>query len=495
MAEKYDAVVVGSGPNGLSAAIALCKAGIPTLVLEAAKTPGGGSRTSELTLPGFMHDDCSTVHPLGAASPYFRTLSLERFGLSWVESPAAVAHVFDEHAVYTLERSVEHTAAQFGRDATAYRDLMQPFVSNIDQLLPMVLGPLRFPSSPWLMARFGLQALEPFRNMAAHWFRESAPRALLAGVAAHAMLPLDAPATSSFALVLGCAGHAVGWPVARGGSVSITRALVECLRAHGGDVVVERPVTSFAELPKARAYLFDLTPSQLLKIAGERLPSAYRGRLGRFRHGPGVFKMDWALSGPIPWRHPACKRAFTVHLAGDYHAVAEAEAAPHHGRIAERPFVLVVQPTLFDASRAPAGRHIAWAYCHVPHGSPVDASAAMEAQIERFAPGFRDLVLARHVRTAVDLERYNPNYVGGDITGGVCDLRQLFFRPVLRADPYATPVPDMFFCSSSTPPGGGVHGMCGYWAARSVLSRVFKRAAPPLAREVALPFRPANAQA
>jgi phytoene dehydrogenase-like protein len=375
---------------------------------------------------------------------------------------------------------VDDTAAQLGRDGPAYRRLLEPFVERFHRLMPMVLGPLRFPREPLLMARFGLLALRSMRGVAGDFFVDRPARALLAGIAAHAVLPLDALATNSFALVLGTAGHAVGWPIARGGSQSITDALIACLRAHGGDIVLDRPIASMADLPAARAYLFDVSPRQLLSIAGDRLPASYRKRVARFRHGPGVYKMDWALSGPIPWRNPACARSATVHLAGSFSEVHDAEHAVHEGRLSERPFVLVVQPTLFDPTRAPPGKHIAWAYCHVPHGSAVDAASAIEGQIERYAPGFRDLVLARATRNAREMEQHNPNYVGGDIAGGMPDLKQLFFRPVVSTDPYATPSGDIFLCSSSTPPGGGVHGMCGYWAATSALGRVFQREAPAL---------------
>lgn len=476
---KYDVVVVGAGPNGLAAAVALARENLSTLLVEAQDTPGGGARTQELTLPGYHHDVCSTVHPLGAGSPFFNALGLERYGLVWDHSPAALAHVLDEHTVITLERSIEATADQLGRDGPAYRRLIEPYSERFADLGRMILGPLRFPAEPLFLAKFGLQALRSLRGLCAARFREPGTSALLAGIAAHAMLPLSAAATASFGLVLASAGHAVGWPLARGGSRAITDALVGCLREFGGELLLGSPVTSLAQLPSARAYVFDVTPRQLLAICGDRLPSDYRDRLERFRYGAGVYKMDWALSQPIPWRNPACARASTVHLAGTLDEVDAAEAAVHVGKVAEHPFVLLVQPSLFDATRAPSGKHIAWAYCHVPHGDPVDASRAIEAQIERFAPGFKDCVLARATRNAHEVERHNSNYIGGDINGGISDLGQLFFRPVARVDPYATPTSNIFICSSSTPPGGGVHGMCGYWAARSVLSRVFGRRLQP----------------
>ena len=464
----YDVIVIGAGPNGLSAAIATARAGFRTLVVEAHATPGGGARTSELTLPGFHHDVCSSVHPLGAGSPWFGDLDLGAFGLAWVTPPAALAHVMGDGRVVTLERSVVDTAAQLGEDRAAYTDLMGPLADRFAELAEMFLGPLRLPAAPILAARFGLRAIRSLRGLVRRFRGDLAP-ALLGGIAAHGMVPLEATATAAIALMLGLAGHAVGWPLARGGSRAITDALVATLRAHGGELELGTHVTSLRQLPVARAYVFDTSPRALLRIAGDRLPARYRARLERFRYGPGVYKMDWALAGPIPWRDPRAARAATVHLSGDVDHIAASERAVHAGAVGPRPFTLVVQPTLFDPTRAPAGKHIAWAYCHVPAGQRIDASALLEDHIEQFAPGFRDLVLARAARDPIDVETYDANYVGGDINGGLSDLRQLFFRPVAKADPYSTPARDIFMCSSSTPPGGGVHGMCGYWAARSVL--------------------------
>jgi phytoene dehydrogenase-like protein len=471
---KYDVVVVGSGPNGLSAAIELAGAGLQVLIVEANAEPGGGMRSAELTLPGFIHDVCSTVHPLGAASPFFQSLDLERHGLSWVHPSAPVAHVLADGQTVTLERSVAATAEQLGRDAHAYRSLMEPFVERFSTWVRMVLAPLHWPEDPVTFARFGLHALQSMQQLGRR-FSEPAAGALLAGIAAHAMLPLEKLVTASFGLVLGVAGHGVGWPLARGGSKMITQALLSCFRLRGGELIVNRPVRRLRELPQARAYVLDVTPKQLIEIAGDRLPASYLRRLKRFRYGAGVYKLDWALSGPIPWKDPRCARAGTVHLAGDLAQVAQSESAVGRGHVSEHPFVLLVQPTSVDDTRAPAGKHIAWAYCHVPSDSTFDVTQRIEAQIERAAPGFKDLVIGRAKFAPRDLELHNANYVGGDISGGASDLTQLFFRPVARVDPYATPAPDVFVCSSSTPPGGGVHGMCGYWAARSVLSRAFGR--------------------
>ena len=481
MQASYDVVVIGSGPNGLAAAVGLAGAGLSTLVIEGHDEPGGGTRTSELTAPGFLHDVCSSVHPLGLASPWFQELGIDR-ELAWIQPPAAVAHVLGHGRVVTLERTIDDTATQLGRDAKTYRNLMAPLVERHTELLSMILAPLRVPSSPLLLARFGIDALRSMRGLGHVRFRGDEAPALLAGIAAHAMVPLDHLASASVGLVLGVAGHAVGWPIVGGGSRAITDALLARLRRAGGELLLGARVASMKQLPQARAYVFDTSPRQLVSIAGDRLPAWYRDRLDDFRHGPGVFKMDWALRGPVPWSDPRCARSATVHLSGTLDEIAAAEAAVHAGRLDERPFTLLVQPTLFDPTRAPAGQHVAWAYCHVPHGMPIDGTEAIESHIEAFAPGFRDLVIARSTMNPVELEQYNPNYVGGDINGGLSDVRQLLTRPMLRGDPYSTPAPDIFLCSASTPPGPGVHGMCGYWAARSVLSRVFPDARPDRTR-------------
>jgi phytoene dehydrogenase-like protein len=478
MRPYYDAVVVGAGPNGLAAAIVLARSGLSVLVVERAAEPGGGARTSELTLAGYLHDVCSSVHPFALASPFFARLPLAEHGLTMVQPPAALAHVLDHERVVMLERSVDETAQQLGDDAEAYRALFEPLVSRFRELCEMALGPLRLPDHPGLYLRFGLEALRPLSALAESELRDPRSLALLAGIAGHAMRPLDEPMTTSFALLLGAAGHAVGWPVVRGGSRALTQALVSHLQSLGADLECGREVRTLRDLPRARAVLFDVTPRQLLELTGSELPALYRHRLRGFQYGSGVFKVDWALSAPIPWAQPACARAATVHLSGTLRAISDGEASVLDGRIPEHPLTLVVQPTLFDPTRAPEGRHTAWAYCHVPHGSTLDLTALLEAEIERFAPGFRDVILARSALTSADFERYNPNYVGGDINGGSARWTQLLTRPIASVDPYATGDRRFYLCSSSTPPGGGVHGMCGYFAARSALRRAFGKGVP-----------------
>lgn len=468
----YDAIVVGSGPNGLAAACTLASEGYSVLVVEGDEHPGGGTRSAELTLPGIVHDRCSAVHPTAIASPIFRKLALEQYGLRWVQPSAPLVHVRADGSALVMERSLHDTARALGRDGEAYEKLMEPFVRRFDTWIEMVLGPLRPPRAPLLFAHFGLHAMRSVRGLARTRFVEPDAPALLGGISAHAMVPLTAPVSAAFGLMLGVTAHAAGWPVAQGGSQAIANALLACLRAHGGEIVCGTPVRSLDQLPSARVYLLSVTPDQLGAIAGDRLSATYRRRIARFRYGPGVFKMDWALHGPIPWRDPACLRAATVHLSGDLSRLIASEEAMRRGGIAELPFVLLAQPSLFDSTRAPNGMHTVWAYCHVPNGSALDATEQIERHIGLFAPGFRERIAARHTANAQDKQHENPNYVGGDINGGISDLTQLFFRPVARVDPYSTPSPDLFICSSSTPPGGGVHGMCGYWAARSALARL-----------------------
>ena len=466
-----DAVVVGSGPNGLAAAIALAQAGRSVTVLEGADTLGGGCRSEELTLPGFVHDTCSTVHALALVSPFLSSLPLEQHGLELVQPEAPLAHPLDDGSAVVLESSVWETSRGLGPDARAYRRLFDPLVAHAEDLTGEILGPLRPPRHPLVLARFGPKALRSASGFARSRFEGERARALLAGCSAHSMLSLRTPAGAAVGMVLMLSAHWVGWPVARGGSQRLADALADHLRSLGGRIETGRWVESLKELDGYGPALLDVTPRQLVQLAGDRLPSRYARRLGRYRYGPGVFKLDWALDGPIPWRAPEVGRAGTVHLGGTLEEIAASEEAAVNGRHHDRPFVLLVQSSRFDPTRAPAGKHTAWAYCHVPHGSPRDMTDAIEAQVERFAPGFRDLVIGRSAMGPAEMERRNPNYVGGDINGGVQDLRQLFTRPVARLDPYSTPLDGVHLCSSSTPPGGGVHGMGGYWAAQSVLRR------------------------
>jgi phytoene dehydrogenase-like protein len=467
----YDAVVVGSGPNGLSAAIVLARAGLSVLVLEAHETIGGGARTEELTLPGFKHDICSAIHPMGVMSPFFKTLPLAEHGLVWLDSPYPITHPLDDGSAAVLELSVDKTAARLGGDGDgdAYRRLMQPFAINAAALFDEILRPLRLlPRHPFLLARFGLDGVRSALSLAKR-FRGEAARALFGGCAAHSFLPLDAAGSASFGLVLAIAGHAIGWPCAKGGSGAIIDALASYFRSLGGTIQTSTPVRSMGDVPDSRAILFDVTPRQLAGIAGDDLPPSYTKRLRRFRYGPGVFKVDWALDGPIPWRADECRHSATVHVGGTIEEIATHEAAIWQGRNTGRPFVLVAQQSLFDDSRAPDGKQTGWAYCHVPHGSTDDMTDAIEQQIERFAPGFRQRILARHTMNTAAYESYNPNIVGGDISGGANTLAQVLARPFVRRDPYSTPNKRIYLVSSSTPPGGGVHGMCGYWAARSAM--------------------------
>ena len=473
-AATYDAVVVGSGPNGLAAAITMSRAGKSVLLIEAEETLGGGTRSAELTLPGFTHDVCSAIHPLAVASPFFRRLPLEEHGLEWVHPPTPLAHPLDDGSAALLERSIEATGRSLGPDAQAYARLVGPIVSDWRRLEGSVLGPLRFPRHPVALVRFGLRALFPARLLARTVFRGEHARALFAGIAAHSLLSLDQPLSAASGLLLGALGHIAGWPMARGGSQRLADALVSYLRSLGGEVVTGWQVRSLDELPAARVVLLDVTPRQLLSIAGRKLTPNYRSQLRHYRYGPGVFKLDLALDGPIPWKAGECLRAGTVHVGGTLDEIAASEGAVARGRHPRKPFVLVAQQSLFDPTRAPEGKHTVWAYCHVPNGSTLDMTARIEAQIERFAPGFRKRILARHAMSPADVHRHNANYIGGNISGGVQDLRQLFTRPAVRPVPYTTPARGVYICSSSTPPGGGVHGLCAWEAARAALRRSFR---------------------
>ena len=474
MAGKLDAVVVGAGPNGLAAAVALAQQGFAVALIEAHAQVGGGTRTAELTLPGFHHDVCSAVHPLGELSPFFSSLPLDQHGLSWAHPPLSIAHPLDDGPCVVLERSVAATAEGLGADARAYQRLMDGFVRVGKPLFADMFGPLRIPRHPFAMARFGFYGVRSAVRLTRGLFAEPRARALIAGCAAHSIMPLDRLLTGAVGLLFAFSGHLCDWPVARGGSGAIAEALASYLRSLGGQITTGQRVASLRELPAARAYLFDLSPRQVSQIAADALPAGYLKRLSRYRYGPGVFKLDWALSGPIPWRDPTCARASTVHVGGTLEELAASEAAPFRGEHHERPFVLVCQQSHFDETRAPAGRHTGYAYCHVPFGSTVDMTHAIERQVERFAPGFRDVILARKAHGPADLERYNEAFVGGVIAGGQSDWTQLFTRPVVRLDPYSTPNPRLFLCSAATPPGGGVHGVSGYYGAQSA-ARALRR--------------------
>jgi len=471
-AKDYDAIVVGSGPNGLAAAITLKHAGLHVLILEGAPTIGGGLRTSELTLPGFKHDVCSAIHPLAIGSPLFSQLPLKAFGLDYILPTFAAAHPFDGGRAAILDFAIENTARLLGRDGKSYQKLIRPVVHDWNYILKPILGPLAYPRHPIAMANFGVKALQPAEFLARRFITKEG-RGLWAGMAAHSILPLSYVATSAIALVLLAAAHVKGWPIPLGGSQSIANALANYFISLGGKIQTGFYVRSLEDLPSSHAVLFDVGPRQLLTIAGHKFSSLYKNQLQNFRYGMGVFKIDWALDGPIPFTAPECRIAGTVHLGNTLEEIAESERMAWNGQHAEKPFVLVAQQSLFDPSRAPEGKHTAWAYCHVPNGSTVDMTETIERQVERFAPGFRDRILAKSTLNTMQMEEYNPNYVGGDINGGAFTAGQIFTRPALRFSPYRTSARGLYICSSSTPPGGGVHGMCGYHAAVRALKDIF----------------------
>lgn len=475
MLEKrdYDAVIIGSGPNGLAAAIAMQRAGLSVIVLEGKATIGGGMRTQELTLPGYLHDVCSAIHPLGADSPFFRTVPLEEHGLEWIYPHLALAHPQDNGTTAEMYHSIEETANSLGTDAQAYKDLMTPFTERWNDLVIDILGPLRIPNNPLLMARFGLKALRSATGLANSTFNNTASKGLFAGLAAHSMLPLDKISTSAIGLVLGILAHHKGWPLPKGGSQKIADAMVSYFKKLGGTVVTNHMVTSLKELPSSHTILFDTNTIQMMKIAGHKFSSLYKFQLNRFKYGVGVFKVDYAYDGEIPFKSESCKKAGTVHLGGTIEEISKSEKEAWLGKHSEKPFVLLTQQSIFDKTRAPEGKSTVWAYCHVPRGSTLDMAPYIDNQIERFAPGFKKGILARHTISAAEYENHNPNYFGGDINAGAQDVTQIFTRPALRFSPYATSAKGIYICSSSTPPGGGVHGMCGYYAARRACKDIF----------------------
>ncbi len=471
--QKYDAVVVGSGPNGFAAAITLARADHSVLLIEAKDQLGGGMRSSDLTLPGFLHDICSAVHPLGVASPFFRSVDLKSQGLEWVFPPASLAHPLDDGTAMLIERSVNATAESLGTDGRTYMRLMQPLVNNWEDLLAEILQPLHFPRRPLNMAKFGLVARYSIDQFVNKNFKNTRAQTLFTGIAAHSTLPTNRAGGAAFGLLLATAGHAVGWPIAKGGSKKIVEALNGILVSSGGKLQKSFEIRQLDDLPKSKARLFDLTPKQLANIAGEQLPEKYSQRLRSYKYGPGIFKIDWALDGPIPWKAPGCFQSATVHIGGSFQEISAAENMVWKGKHPEMPFVILAQPSLFDQSRAPIGRQTAWAYCHVPNGSALDMTEQIEKQVERFAPGFKDRILKRASMNTIDIERYNPNYVGGDISGGEPNPISRLFKPLGSWRPYATPLKGAYLCSSSMPPGPGVHGMCGYYAAKLALHEVF----------------------
>lgn len=471
--KDFDAVVVGSGPNGLSAAITLQQAGLSVLLIEGKSTIGGGLRTAALTLPGFHHDICSAIHPLFVGSPFFEKLPLVQHGLDFINPPLPAAHPFDGGTAAILSSSIEETGQLLKKDQRAYANLIKPLVNQWPLIIKNILGPLHFPKHPFALAQFGINALQSAKNISKK-FKTIEARGLWAGMAAHAIQPLTNTASAAIGLVLMAAAHLRGWPIPKGGSQKIADALASYFISLGGKVETNRYIHSLNQLPSSKAVFFDVTPKQLLEIAGHTFSPLYTWQLKKYRYGMGVFKIDWALDAPIPFTAQECQKAGTVHLGNTFEEIAASEQDTNNGKHPEKPFVLLAQPSLFDHSRAPEGKHTAWAYCHVPHGSTKDMTEAIEKQVERFAPGFCKTIIAKHTMNTAQIESYNPNYIGGDINGGVIDIGQLFTRPALRLSPYRTSSKGLYICSSATPPGGGVHGMCGYHAAQRALRDVFK---------------------
>jgi len=466
-----DAIVIGSGPNGLAAAITVARTGRSVVVYEAEDTIGGGARSAQLTLPGFLHDVCSSVYPMGVASQFFKTIPVEEFGLRWIFPEAALAHPFDDGTAIALTHSLEESSAQFGADQKAVRKLIGPVAESWHKLSDDILRPARLPRHPAILARFGIDAMFSAHSLAARTFKTAKARAVFAGIAAHSIMRLESPGSGAFGILLWAICHALGWPFAAGGSQAITSALAANLKKLGGEIVTNARVTSLSDLPQSSLVMCDLTPRQLLQIGGDLISTAERRKLEKYRYGPGVFKLDWSLDAPIPWAAPECRRAGTVHLGGSFEEIAEAERTAWSDAPAKRPFVLLTQPSLFDSTRAPAGKHVAWGYCHVPHGSSADMTERIEAQVERFAPGFRRHIIGRSVMSPADLEHGNANLIGGDISGGSFYSSRLLLGVTSRA--YATSNPRIFLCSSSTPPGSGVHGLCGYFAAQFAIEKWF----------------------
>ncbi|MET1055782.1 MAG: NAD(P)/FAD-dependent oxidoreductase [Pedobacter sp.] len=473
----YDAIVVGSGPNGLAAAITMQQQGLSVLLIEGKDTIGGGLRSAELTLPGFQHDICSAIHPMAVASPFFASLPLQQHGLEFIQPGLPAAHPFDDGTAAFLSHSLEDTANALAADKQAYLDLVGPLVRDWEKLVGNILSPLKFPKHPLLLAGFGLKALQS-AEMISKSFSTAKAKGLWAGMTAHSIQPLSKLTTAAIGMVLSAVGHVHGWPVPKGGSQTVADALASYFVSIGGEIQTGWMIKSLDELPKAKSVLLDLTPKQILELSPDKFSGLYKWQLGHYRYGMGVFKVDWALSAPIPFTAEECRKAGTIHIGNTFAEIARTEQQSARNVHAEKPFVLLAQSSLFDDSRAPAGKHTAWAYCHVPHGSVKDMTETIEKQVERFAPGFRDTILAKHTMNTAEIEAYNPNYIGGDINGGIIDLTQLYTRPALRISPYRTSAKGIYICSSSTPPGGGVHGMCGYHAAKQALSDIFNLKIP-----------------